>query len=106
MSLPLKVEKLPAGGLAILWDDGHKAIYSGPTLRLACKCALCEDEWSGERRLTSDAVAADIALLESRPVGRYGLQLSFSDGHGTGIYTFDRLRPLCECEACGKPAGR
>jgi len=61
---------------------------------------LCEDEWTGERRLTAAAVPAGVTVLDVRPVGRYGLQLSFSDSHNTGIYTFDRLRELCECEAC------
>ena len=43
---------------------------------------------------------ADIRALSVKPVGRYGLQINWSDGHSTGIYTFDRLRPLCECETC------
>jgi DUF971 family protein len=61
-------------------------------LRLACRCAHCEDEWTGERRLEAGAIPADIRLLQFAPVGRYGYQLSWSDGHGTGIYTFERLR--------------
>jgi DUF971 family protein len=34
------------------------------------------------------------------PVGRYALAFEFSDGHQTGIYHFDLLRQLCECESC------
>jgi DUF971 family protein len=100
------VEIRQDGGLSILWDDGHRAVYPPRELRLACKCALCEDEWSGERRLSPDAVAADIRLLETKPVGRYGLQLTWSDGHNTGIYTFDRLREICRCPDCGGTAPR
>ncbi len=94
------MERRPDGGLAILWDDGHQAAYSAQPLRLACKCALCEDEWTGERRVSAGTVPADVALVELRPVGRYGLQITWSDGHNTGIYTFERLRELCECRAC------
>ncbi len=67
---------------------------------MACRCAHCEDEWTGERRLQAGSVPADIKLLESKPVGRYGLQFVWSDGHSTGIYTFERLRGLCECASC------
>ena len=100
MSQPRRVEISSEGGLSILWDDGHQARYTPARLRLACKCAVCEDEWSGERRLKPDAVAAGIAALGVKPVGRYGLQIDWNDGHSTGIYTFDRLRTLCECKTC------
>lgn len=43
---------------------------------------------------------ADIRALAVQPVGRYGLQVRWSDGHATGIYTFERLRALCGCAAC------
>jgi DUF971 family protein len=106
LSQPRKVERREDGGLSILWDDGHQASYAPAPLRLACKCALCEDEWTGARRLEAGAVPADIRLLEVQPVGRYGLQLRWSDGHGTGIYTFERLRGLCGCPGCAGNAPR
>jgi ATP-binding protein involved in chromosome partitioning len=101
---PRKVNPLSDGGLEILWDDAHRSRYAGRDLRLACRCALCEDEWSGERRLQEAAVPAQITVGRVSPVGRYGLQLDFSDGHKTGIFTFPRLRALCSCEAC-RPSG-
>ena len=104
MSQPRKVEIRSDGGLSILWDDGHQAAYTPAHLRLACKCALCEDEWSGERRLDASSIASDIRALSVKPVGRYGIQVNWSDGHSTGIYTFDRLRALCACETCLKTA--
>jgi DUF971 family protein len=100
VSQPRKVELGEDGGLSILWDDGHRAVHPPAALRLACRCALCEDEWTGRRRIDAAAVPADIRALEVRPVGRYGLQIRWSDGHATGIYTFDRLRALCACAAC------
>ena len=33
-------------------------------------------------------------------VGNYGINIHFSDGHTTGIFTFQRLRADCPCEAC------
>ena len=100
MNQPRTVDLKPEGGLSILWDDGHLAIYGGRSLRLACRCALCEDEWSGERRLQAAALPPGIVVREVKPVGRYGLQIDFSDGPATGIFTFDRLRGICECGSC------
>ena len=106
MIVPRRSEKTVAGGFSITWPDGHVSVYDPKPLRLACRCAHCEDEWTGERRVTAAAIPDDIVLLEYRPVGRYGYQLTWSDGHNTGIYTFERLRELCACDACrakGRP---
>jgi len=100
MIVPRRSEKTAGGGLSIVWPDGHVSTYEPGPLRLACRCAHCEDEWTGERRITAAAIPEDIALLAYRPVGRYGYQLEWSDGHNTGIYTFERLREMCACETC------
>ena len=105
MSEPRRTERRPDGRLAILWDDGHEAVYEPLPLRLACKCAHCEDEWTGERRLVASSVPPDVRMEGLSPVGRYGYQFRWSDGHSAGIYTFDRLRWLCPCDLCGAAAG-
>ena len=35
-------------------------------------------------------------------VGNYAIQISFSDGHATGIYSYDYLRTQCPCTECAK----
>jgi DUF971 family protein len=105
MSEPRRTEHQPDGRLAILWDDGHQAVYEPFALRMACKCAHCEDEWTGERRLQASSVPSDVALTSIKPVGRYGYQFHWSDGHSAGIYTFERLRALCACGACRAARG-
>ena len=35
-------------------------------------------------------------------VGNYAIQIEFSDGHATGIYSFEHLREICPCEECGR----
>ena len=37
----------------------------------------------------------EVSINQVSPVGNYALQISFSDGHRTGIYTWDYLRGLC-----------
>lgn len=100
MNVPRKLERREDGALVILWDDGHRSLYLPQPLRAACRCATCEDEWTGARRLDPKSIPADVSILEIKPVGRYGLQLIWSDGHGSGIYTFERLREICACPTC------
>src|SRR5256714_15677309 len=38
----------------------------------------------------------DIAISELEPVGRYAVRPTFSDGHNSGIYSWDYLRTLGE----------
>ena len=100
MNLPRKVERQEDGALVIHWHDGHRSSYPLVPLRAACRCAHCEDEWTGARRLDPASIPADVRILAIRQVGRYGLQFDWSDGHGAGIYTYERLRDLCRCVAC------
>jgi len=69
-------------------------VYDVRALRLACACATCVDEWTGEERLDPAAVPADVRPVSIRRVGRYAIQVAWSDGHDTGIYPFARLREL------------
>ena len=80
--------------LAITWTDGHRSVYDVRALRLSCACAVCVDEWTGEDRIDESAVPEDVAPQSIQPVGRYALQIDWSDGHQSGIYPFERLRAL------------
>jgi ATP-binding protein involved in chromosome partitioning len=88
-------------GLLIEWDQaGHQALYPARHLRLACPCAACVEEMTGRPLLDPGTVRPDIRPVSVALVGGYGLRVQWSDGHGTGIYTFERLRRSCPCEAC------
>ena len=88
-------------GLLIEWDEaGHEALYPARELRLACPCAACVDEMSGRPLLDPARVPQDVSPLSLALVGAYGLRVQWSDGHGTGIYTFQRLWASCPCDAC------
>lgn len=106
--VPLAVEPMPAaiGGhrLAVYWSDGQKYTYSARALRFACPCAVCVDEFSGERKITLDSVPEDIALEKALPVGRYGVNLVWNDKHSTGIYTYKYLRELDAEKTMERPA--
>lgn len=80
--------------LAIRWQDGHESLYDVRELRLACGCAECVDEWSGASRLEPASVPEDVHPRAVESVGRYAIQIRWSDGHESGIYPFERLREL------------
>jgi ATP-binding protein involved in chromosome partitioning len=91
---PTKIAQKDERTLAITWADGVESELEVRALRLACACAQCVDEWSGEGRLDPAAVPADVHPLRIEGVGRYALQITWSDGHAAGIYPFRRLREL------------
>ena len=88
-------------GLLIEWEAaGHRALYPARALRLACGCARCSEEMTGRPLLDPSTVPTDVRPLSVELVGAYGLQVHWSDGHGTGIYTFEGLLAACPCECC------
>lgn len=92
-------------GILIEWDDrGHQGFFPARALRLACPCAACVEEMSGRALLDPAGVPVDIRPLSLGLVGAYGLRVQWSDGHGTGIYTFEQLRKACPCERCAGAA--
>ena len=80
--------------LVITWPDGAKAQYGFKYLREACVCARCVHEITGEPLLDPDTVPEDLQLENMQLVGNYAVKFSWSDGHDTGIYTWERLREL------------
>lgn len=100
MQQPIEIARANAHDVRIVWKDGHEGVYPARFLRLHCPCAACIDEISGVRRLKDEDVAADVHPLRIAPVGRYGVAIAWSDGHSTGIYTFEQLRKICPCGAC------
>jgi len=85
-----------ADGLRIEWRDGRVDRHAVRDLRLACPCAACVDEWTGRAILKDEDVPLDVRPVRIRPVGRYAIQITWTDGHDSGIYTFERLRELAD----------
>lgn len=94
--LPTKIGQRDVQTLGIDWSDGATSLINVRALRLACGCAICIDEWSGQPLLAPESVPEDITPLGIQPVGRYAIQIQWSDGHDTGIYPFARLRALAD----------
>jgi ATP-binding protein involved in chromosome partitioning len=102
MPVPYAIRRLDDGAtIEIQWEErGHLARYPARDLRLACRCAACQEEMSGRPILDPGTVPAGISALDLKLVGGYAVHFSWSDGHGTGIYPWDYLLGICPCPEC------
>ena len=85
--------------LIIKWQDDVEHVLTSFHVRGMCPCAHCVDEITGEKLIKDEDIPANVKILESKPVGRYGVRFSFDDpspGANAGIYTFTHLRKLGE----------
>ena len=82
--------------ISIVWSNGVENKYAAAQLRRACPCAGCVNEWTGEKTLKDSAVSDDLTFSNVAVVGRYALSFNFSDGHETGIFSFEYLRKLVQ----------
>jgi prepilin-type processing-associated H-X9-DG protein len=109
----VKVHVSSGAGVDIVWADGHASHYDFPYLRDECPCATCNDarEKKAELGEATSALKPSSVLPMYKPkaraqsatvVGNYAIQLSFNDGHSTGIYSYDHLRNICPCPECAK----
>jgi len=97
---PAEIRKKKGEGITIRWQDDHASTYGARYLRGRCPCAQCVSESTGERLVSEQHIAPDVTIASARTVGNYALNFEFSDGHGTGIYSFEYLRRICPCEEC------
>ena len=94
MSKPTKIIEESDRLLSIEWSDEKTSGYNAAQLRKACPCATCVNEWTGEKILRDESVVDDLSFSSISIVGNYALGFQFSDGHGTGIYSFQYLKKL------------
>ena len=96
---PRSIE-LNGSRVVVQWEDGHLSDYSARELRVQCQCAHCVEEWTRRPILDPESVPEDIQALDQMEMGHYAVQFLWSDGHYTGIYTYDFLRSVCPCAEC------
>jgi DUF971 family protein len=107
----VKIHVSTGAGVDVAWSDGHISHFDFAYLRENCPCATCNEERIKKDSLaeTSPAFASSPVLpmfkpkpraQSATPVGQYAIQLSFSDGHSTGIYSYEHLRTICPCLEC------
>ena len=95
--LPVEIGRANQHDVKIRWQDSHESVYPSRALRLACPCAGCVDEMTGVVRVMATTIPENVHPLRIELIGRYAITIHWSDGHHTGIYSFDLLRKLCPC---------
>jgi len=78
--------------LEISFDDGRTFELSYEFLRVYSPSAEVRGHGPGQETLQTGKQEVDILAVE--PVGQYAIQPRFSDGHDTGIYSWDYLYSL------------
>ena len=95
--IPAEIGRANQHDVKIVWQDGHESVYPAREMRLACPCAGCVDEMTGAVRVIATSIPQDVRPLKIDVVGRYAISIHWSDGHNTGIYSFEHLRKRCPC---------
>jgi DUF971 family protein len=104
---PTNLTRIDDQHIQIDWSDGQVRRYTVKQLRDACPCATCR-EGRTERapegnplQLTvlSPMEARPLRVQAMKPVGHYAYNIVFSDGHDSGIFTFELLRELGELQS-------
>ena len=75
--------------LEIAFDDGRSFRLSYEFLRVHSPSAEVRGHGPGQEVLQTGK--RDVDITRAEPVGSYAVQLCFSDGHETGIYSWDLL---------------
>ena len=97
---PTDLQIVEDNAFLIKWNDGQQRRYSFREMRDGCPCATCREKRAGEQQaptllpVLSAAEAEPLRIDGMKPVGSYAYTIAFSDGHDTGIFSFDLLQQL------------
>ena len=96
---PTKLDQPQPDQLVVDWSDGQRTEFTVRQLRDACPCATCREKRRAPPQPSTDSLLPVLSASElqplriqgMKPIGNYAYNIDFSDGHNTGIYTFQRL---------------
>ncbi|PTY00508.1 DUF971 domain-containing protein [Opitutus sp. ER46] len=96
MHTPTNVQVI-GNEVAIVWDDGVESYFDFEKLRAASPSAANQ----GERDILGNQYGGDgpkkfsgVQVVSWERVGNYAIRFDFSDGHNSGLYSFEYLREL------------
>lgn len=90
---------LVGGEVAIKWNDGTESYFPMEFLRAHSPSASTAGETDilgNVSGATDGREFSGVTVVGYKAVGGYALCFHFSDGHHTGIYSFDYLKKLAE----------
>jgi ATP-binding protein involved in chromosome partitioning len=93
---PISITKADDTTLTIAWSDDLVTNHNVLDLRKACQCAHCVDEMTREQILKPEDVSNTVRPIKVKTLGRYALTMNWTDGHGSSIYSWNKLRALAD----------
>ncbi len=86
-------------GLTVRWQDGAESFYPLAYLRRMSPSAdmrqLRDDMKTNPLVVVPDTgPASALRAVDAQLVGHYAIRITFSDGHRTGIFSWDYLRSI------------
>jgi DUF971 family protein len=75
--------------LFVKFDNGYETTLTAELLRVESPSAEVQGHGSGQK--TTPAGKANVTIAAIDPVGNYAIRISFSDGHDTGLFSWDIL---------------
>lgn len=101
MTYPISIERDEDGAIRITWDDQSQTKWTTLELRHQCPCATCREKKRTTLEKSSPiprlpvitaAETRPLRIESMQPVGNYAYNIRFSDGHASGIFTFEILK--------------
>ncbi len=95
---PKHINLDPAEGLTIEWNDGLLSRFPVAHLRRLSPSAearaIREALATNPLTVLPSGSSAPLHAIDAELVGTYALRIRFSDGHATGLYTWEYLRSI------------
>ena len=76
----------------VVWPDGTRYALPFEYLRVYSPSAEVRGHGGGEGKL--ELAKEAVQVTQAEPIGVYAVRFHFSDGHNTGLYSWDYLREL------------
>lgn len=94
---PTSIKQTDPNTITVTWDDGVVSPMAIELLRDECPCAECKGETILLQQIlpvVKPKLPGHYRIQGIVPVGSYAIQITWGDGHGTGLYSWEYLRNL------------
>lgn len=94
---PTSIKQTDPNTITITWDDGVVSPMAIELLRDECPCAECKGETILMQQIlpvVKPKLPGHYRIQGIVPVGSYAVQITWGDGHATGLYSWEYLRNL------------
>ena len=95
---PKQIKIVDKDKLLLKWNDDSETILPLKYLRDECPCASCKGEtilFKTYRPPTPSVFSPEMYKIKNiEAVGEYAIQITWKDGHDTGIYSWDYIKTL------------